>query len=62
LREELRQLARIGYASALKRRLESLEKEQEVDPEILAHLAEMVRSFQFAQLAEWLEEVPDESQ
>ena len=62
LREELRQLARIGYASALKKRLQSLEKEQQVDPEILAHLSQMVRSFQFTQLAEWLDEVPDDGQ
>lgn len=51
---ELTQLAQIGYAAAIRRRLDELEQEQKLRPESLKYLREANRRFNFRQMIDFL--------
>lgn len=58
IRDELIRLARIGYASGIRTRLDSLEQEQLGGLPLLKQMRDLLQRFQFARLIRLLEETP----
>ena len=58
LRQELIRLARIGYASGLRARLDTLESDHLASSEVIGQMRDLARRFQFGRLITLLEQAP----